>query len=447
MTRVLLVSALVLLLQSPSPVPAAGQPPRTVLLVEGRSNQTPWVAASGNFVAVVWGAQPEGGGADVFVAISRNGGDTFGTPVQVNATDGEARLGGELPPRVALRPRAGAEPDVVVAYGARSPSGTAIVLAQSSDGGRSFAPARALQSTGAPGDRGWHALAIDGEGTAHVMWLDHRGLAASRSHDHARDEAEALDGVAQAQRSSLYYARLSGDAASTVSSVTADVPANERALVPGVCYCCKVALLTGARGQLFAAWRHVYPGNIRDIAFLASTDAGRTFGTPGRVSDDGWHLAGCPDDGPAMDREGEDGEDGAGIVHVVWPTVIGGDTPEGAIFYAASHDEGRTFTPRVRVPTLGGPRPMHPQVLAGTDGRLTIAWDEVVDGTRRAAVQTMRVLGNGTPVFDNVHRLGTADLPTSYPVLASTSRGTLAVYVEGQPGRTLIRASRLDLSR
>lgn len=433
MTRALLVSALVLLLQPSSPVPAAGQPSGTVLAVEGRSNQTPWVAASGNFVAVAWGAQPEGGGSDVFVAISRNGGDTFGSPVRVNTTDGEARLGGELPPRVALRPRAGSEPDVLVAYGTRAPSGTAIVLAQSTDGGRSFVPARALQSTGTPGDRGWHALAVDGEGTAHVMWLDHRGLAASRSHDHARDEAEALDGVAQAQRSSLYYARLSGNMASTASSVTTDVPINERALVPGVCYCCKVALSAGARGQLFAAWRHVYPGNIRDIAFLASADAGRTFGTPGRVSDDGWHLAGCPDDGPAM------AVDGAGVVHVVWPTVMGGDTPEGAIFYAASHDEGRTFTPRVRVPTLGGPRPMHPQVLTGADGRLTIAWDEVVDGVRRAAVRTMRVRGNSTPVFDNVERLGTDDAPTSYPVLASTSRGTLAVYVEGQPGRTIIR--------
>lgn len=439
MTRLLPASTIVLLLlpQLPLAVPAAGQPDRTVLAVDGRSNQTPSVAANDSFVAVAWGAQAERGGADVFVAISRDGGNTFGPPVRVNTTDGDARLGGELPPRVALRLRASHEPDVLVAYGSRSPSGTAIVLAQSTTAGRSFASATALQSTGAPGDRGWHALVVDGEGTAHVMWLDHRGLAASRPHDHARDEAEALDGVAQAQRSSLYYARATGDTADG-SGVSTPAPSRERALVPGVCYCCKVALAAGARGQLFAAWRHVYPGNVRDIAFLVSTDAGRTFGAPGRVSDDGWHLAGCPDDGPAMDVDAE------GVVHVVWPTVIGGDNPQGAIFYAASHDNGRTFTPRVRVPTLGSPRPMHPQVLAGVDGRATIAWDEVVDGTRQAAVQTVSVHGNSTPTFDNVQRLGSAGLPTSYPVLASTAIGTLAVYVEGQPGRTIIRTRIVD---
>src|SRR5688500_5349137 len=69
--------------------------------VPGRSDQTPWVAASGPFVAVAWGASAAGK-ADVFLAVSRDGGTTFGAPVQVNRVAGEARLGGELPPRVAL---------------------------------------------------------------------------------------------------------------------------------------------------------------------------------------------------------------------------------------------------------------------------------------------------------------------------------------------------------
>ena len=33
----------------------------------------------------------------------------------------------------------------------------------------------------------------------------------------------------------------------------------------------------GPDGSLFAAWRHVYPGNVRDIAFTVSRDGGRTF--------------------------------------------------------------------------------------------------------------------------------------------------------------------------
>ena len=317
------------------------------LAVDGRSNQTPWAAASGRFVVVAWGAQPAEGGADVFVAVSRDGGETFGAPVQVNREPGTARLGGELPPRVALEPRPGAEvPGIVVAYGARTATGTAIMTARSSDGGRSFEPPRALQASAAAGDRGWHALALDAAGTAHVMWLDHRGLAGGGARDHRQHEADAVDGVAMAERSGLYYARDPGRDARGPAAP----PATERELVKGVCYCCKVALATGARGEVFAAWRHVYPGNVRDIAFMASPDGGRTFGPPTRVSADDWHLAGCPDDGPAM------AVDGDGVIHVVWPTVVGDQTPEGALFYAASRD-GRTFTPRTRIPTLGGRGP------------------------------------------------------------------------------------------
>ncbi|MDH4064747.1 MAG: glycoside hydrolase, partial [Acidobacteriota bacterium] len=258
-------------------------------------------------------------------------------------------------------------------------------------------------------------------GAAHVMWLDHRGLAAAKASPHAHHEAAALDGVAMAQQSGLYYAREDRTVAST-----------ERELLKGVCYCCKVAMATGTHGEIFAAWRHVYPGNIRDIAFLASRDGGHTFEAPGRVSIDDWQLAGCPDDGPAMAVDGE------GTVHVVWPTVIGGQTPEGAIFYASSRD-GRTFSPRRRLPTLGSPKPMHPQIVADSAGRITAAWDEVVDGVRHAATRAITFDEAGQPLFGAARRLGPPDAPSSYPVLVSTSNGTLAVYVSGKPRESVIR--------
>ena len=90
------------------------------LAVPGRSNQTPWAAALGPFVAVAWGAQVTDGKPDVFVAVSRDSGHTFGPAVRVNDIEGEARLGGELPPRVALVPRSGGVPEIVVAYGAKT---------------------------------------------------------------------------------------------------------------------------------------------------------------------------------------------------------------------------------------------------------------------------------------------------------------------------------------
>lgn len=403
--------------------------------VAGRSSQTPWAASRGDFVAVAFGASSPDGQADVFVAVSRDGGRRFSTPVRVNTVEGDARLGGELPPRVGLVPRRNADPEIVVAYGAKTKA-TEIRVARSIDGGVTFGRSRALQAAGAAGDRGWHAMALDTQGRAHVMWLDHRGLAAGAGDHHghgakpagaaaARDmEKAALDGVAMAEKSGLYYARDGGQ------------PAAERELVKGVCYCCKVALATTPTGGVYAAWRHVYPGNIRDIAFIASTDSGNHFGAPARVSVDDWHLAGCPDDGPAMSV------DDRGAAHLVWPTVMSTPEPEGALFYASSPD-GRSFTPRVRVPTLGSPRPMHPQVLAVTAERVLVAWDEVVNGVRQAVVRSLRFDEANQPIFGAAERLGPTDSPSSYPLLVSTSRGTVAVYVSGKAGASEIRVKGL----
>ena len=391
------------------------------LAVPGRSNQTPSATALGPFVAVAWGAQPADGKPDVFVAVSGDSGQTFGPAVRVNDIEGEARLGGELPPRVALVARTGdAAPEIVVAYGSKT-TGTAIKVSRSTDGGRTFSPARELQKPGAAGDRGWHAMTIDRAGAAHVMWLDHRGIATDKPGSHVLHEAAAMDGATMALRSGLYYAQ---DAAGS----------HERELLNGVCYCCKVAMVAGVDGSIVSAWRHVYAGNLRDIAFTISRDGGRTFAAPQRLSDDRWQLAGCPDDGPAL------AVDAAGIVHAVWPTVIGGEKPEGAVFYASSRD-GRSFASRTRVPTLGSPKPMHPQIVADATGRVTVAWDEVIGGVRQAAMRTIRFDEADRPTFGATTRLGRPDVPSSYPMLVSTPTGVLAVYVEGKPGASTIRVT------
>lgn len=480
--------------------------------VQGRANGTPWVAADGRLVAIVWGVAVAEKRSDVLLAVSRDGGATFTAPVRVNRVEGEARLGGELPPRVVLVSRgaagvtaggagvsgasrasidAGREPEIVVLWTARGAT-TAIQVARSRDGGRTFGAPESLQAPDAAGDRGWPALAADARGVVHAIWLDHRGLAAmKRGHVHgsgsgsgssagsgaaaashsgatagtsagsaspaspasstqATSVASATptapvaaaattasgDGVAMAQRSSLFYARLgdAGDAGST------RVRTVERDLAPGVCYCCKTALVAGRGGELFAAWRHVYAGNRRDIAFAVSRDGGQTFAAPVRVSEDDWEINGCPDDGPAM-VVGTDG-----TVHIVWPTVVGtGDDMQGALFYASTRD-GRTFTARQRIPTPDSPKPMHPQIALDAAGQLVVAWDEFVASRRRVArVRALRVASDGVATFGPMVTLGgnsPAD-DAQYPLLASSARGLLVVWTRGAQGATMIETRRV----
>ncbi len=206
-----------------------------------------------------------------------------------------------------------------------------------------------------------------------------------------------------------------------------------RELVKGVCYCCKTALATGAGGAVFAAWRQVYAGNIRDIAFMQSKDGGKTFGPAMRISEDGWQLDGCPDDGPAM------AVDRSNIVHIVWPTVIGGANPEGALFYSSTRD-GRVFTPRQRIPTLGSPKPSHPQIAIDAAGGLHVAWDEVANGVRRAATRPLTVTGSGVASFGEPRVIAG---PSAYPVMAATARGLLVVWTSGPLETSTIAVRRI----
>lgn len=373
----------------------------TTLAAPNRANSTPWVTASGSFVAVTWGATANGKG-DIFVATSHDGGHRFSTPVRVNAIEGDARISGEIAPRVVLSARSSAlPPEITVTWNAKGVT-TEIKTARSRDGGRTFIDERSLQTTGAPGERGWQASAIDARGALHAIWLDHRAMAAKTASDHSGHKGED-DGVAMAQKSALYY--------------VADGAA-ERELFKGVCYCCKTAMAIGPGGEIFAAWRHVFPGNMRDMGFTMSRDGGRTFTALARVSQDGWSIQGCPDDGPAM------AVDATGTVHLVWPTV---QNEQGVILYATSKN-GAAFSTPVRVPTLGGPKPSHPQVAVDRSGRVFVAWDEVRDGIRRAAIAPIG--GSNSPEI-----LGAV---TSYPVLAPTDGGLVAVWTSGPPDRSTI---------
>jgi len=421
------IAALGLALSFPAARQAAVLVDGTTLGVPGRSNSTPWVAAEGSFVVVAWGAAAAADSrTDVFVAVSRDGGRTFDAPVQVNKQPGEARLGGELPPRVALTRAAGSSPPEITALWTARGDAITIRTARSRDGGRTFDDAVVLQRPNALGDRGWPSLAVDVRGRPHAIWLDHRGLSVEPGSDSAHAahrSAAARDGVAMAQKSGLYY------------TAAGSTPSSERQLTPGVCYCCKTALVAGRNGALAAAWRHVYPGNRRDIAFIISNDGGRTFAAPIEVSRDQWEIDGCPDDGPAM------AVDAAGTIHIVWPTVIGGAEPRGAIFYSSTRD-GRRFAPRVEIPTLGGPRPTHPQIAIDASGRVAVAWDEVAEGRRVAVVRELKRERNGV-VFAGAPTVLSARGSAVYPVLAALPTGLIAVWTEGAPGAQPVIGVRL----
>ena len=394
------------------------------LSVPDRTGANPTVAASGAFVAVAFSAATISS-MDIFVATSINGGSSFGAPVQVNRVAGEARVSGEEPPRVALVPRRGATPEIVVVWTAKAGTTWKLLSARSLDGGRTFSPSAPVPGSDSEGSRGWESVAVDATGRVSVLWLDHRDLiAADGAHQHNAPAARGAtpasmampkgDPTERAALSQLMFASLpAGAGRATTLSVARSV-----------CYCCKTALAVSG-DAVYAAWRHVYPSGERDIAFTMSTNRGRTFATPLRVSDDHWKLDGCPDNGPAM------AIDASRRAHVVWPTTAEGqnatakDAMALSIYYAVSRD-GKSFTPRTRVPTRGPAS--HPQIVMLPNGASLVAWDEVIDGTRRLGLTRATVSAAGAVSFTPV-AAPDAGAGQWYPALAASSNGAVITWV------------------
>jgi len=373
------------------------------LSVAGAASSGASVAASGREVVVSWAVRAEGA-TDIYAAISHDDGASFGPATRVNDLPGDARTSGEQPPRVSV----GKAVDVV--WVSRAGTGPRIRAARARPQTVTFAPAATVHADGLPGARGWASVATDGEGSAHVVWLDGR----------AADRAAAP----HALRQDILHATVRPDGRRDEVTVATDV-----------CFCCKTAVATAPGGTVYVAWRHIYPTNLRDIAVARSTDGGRTFSSPVRVSEDGWQIAGCPDDGPAL------AVDEAGVLHIAWPTMVTEPGAVKGIFYSHSTDGGRTFAPRQRVDAEGRGA-AHPQIAAG-GGRVAIVWDEA--GTSRRTclreVSPDPKRPAGIPVFGPVTVLSAG--PAVYPAVAATPSALVVAWTETTATGSEIRVRRL----
>ena len=397
---------------------AAGQSasePTATLGVPDRVNEYPSLASQGTWVALAWAASSETAGTNIYAAVSRDGGASFGSPVRVNAAEKQASINGEQPPRIALVSGTGA-PSIVVVWTAKVGPATALLSARSTDGGHSFGASTPVPGSDAAGNRGWESIAVDhATGRVYAAWLDHRDTAppageAHAAHQHgaaAASAASSEDGALRAQRSQLFVGTLGGE-----------LPA--RGVARGVCYCCKTAAITAPDGAVYLAWRQVYAGNQRDIAFSTSRDRGRSFSEPVRVSEDRWQLDGCPENGPSLALGTQ------GRVFVLWPTLVKEPGGETLRLFLSSTTDGRRFTARAQLPTAGAA--YHPQLVTAPGGTLIAAWDEAAGGApRRLKLARGRPDGEGQTRFEALDP--GPDPRGSYPALTVTASHVVIAWM------------------
>lgn len=372
------------------------------LAVAGAENAHVSLAADGERAVVAWAARQKET-TDAYASFSTDGGSTFGAPVRVNDVPGDVRASAEQAPRVALGAGTWA------AWSARR-DGVAVVREAVADA-RSFAPAATVHGA-LKGARGWVSLAVAPDGAPHVSWLDGRV-----------NTPGSVPPARHAMQQDLFHA-----------TRRADGTRDEVRVAEDVCFCCKTATAAGPDGSVYVAWRHIFPPNVRDIAVARSTDGGRTFSAPARVSEDGWAIDACPDDGPSI------AVDARGALHVGWPTQLSASAGK-AVFYSYSTDGGRTFAPRTRVDGGEG-SPAHPQ-LALHGERVAIVWDESAGtGPRRVRLRAIAT-GEGRAPLPGPVTTVSAGGSATYPAVAVTAAATLVAWSEASGDASVVRVARL----
>ena len=128
-----------------------------------------------------------------------------------------------------------------------------------------------------------------------------------------------------------------------------------------VCSCCMTDIALSSAGPI-AVYRDHLPGDIRDISIVRRVNGAWT--EPAPVARDGWHIAGCPTNGPAVAAH-------EARVAVAWFTAAS-DTPR--LKLAFSRDGGATFgAPLV----IDDGRPVGwPDVVMLEDGSTLVSWLE-----------------------------------------------------------------------
>lgn len=337
--------------------------------------------------ATAWISAPHGG-TDGRLYVST--GDTL---AELRDSLGPIEPHGEAPPKIAYAPDGSLAALYVVgrvAPGRRFPLG-ALRFARSADGGRTWSAPVTVTDDSVFGSHNFHALHVARDGTIYVAWLDGRS------------------------GTSAAYITRSDDGGRTW--------ARNRPIAPGqeACPCCRTAIATAAGGTVYAAWRAVLPGSIRDIVVARSTDRGETWSAPVRVHADDWVIDACPHAGPAL------AADDRGHLHVAWWT--GKEGAAGA-YYARSDDGGRTFGNVVPLGTAQFSRPAHVQLALGDSGLVMVAWD---DGTLQTPRIALRVSRDGGAHFAPAQMVSAEGRAASFPVLGVTGHQVTLAWTEQSP--------------
>lgn len=300
--------------------------------IDGSQASCPFVTTDENGNIVLSWIRSVDSSSEYCYAISNDEGKTFGPAVTVAGSD-NIHPHGENMPKIIFKP----DGEIIAAWASANANpknaySDLIYYTQSFDHGKTWTQRQRLVKDTAGYDQRYFDLALLPGGEAAIIWLDNR-------------KAKNEDG------SALYFASTKGNEGFQ----------NEHLIAEPCCPCCRTDLFVDSKKDIHVLYRAILNDSIRDMVHSVSTDDGKSFSTPERISKDNWVIFGCPHTGPAM-TESKNG------MQFTWYT--GGK--DGGIYYCSSNDEGKSFTDRIKI---SGANSRHCQI-ASIGNQVAIVWNE-----------------------------------------------------------------------
>ncbi|MEJ8566396.1 sialidase family protein [Elongatibacter sediminis] len=284
-----------------------------------------------------------------------------------------------------------------------------VAIALSRDGGETWDAPVTPHRDGTASEHGFVSL-FPWHGGVGAVWLDGRRTVSEEE----RGEDGKLNGMTLR---------------SAVLSPAGDL--GHQAEIDGlVCDCCQTDVAIPRSGPV-VVYRDRTEAEIRDIQ-VALTDGGRWLdGHP--VAEDGWEIAGCPVNGPALAAR----ED---TVAVAWFTMAA-NVPR--VRYARSMDGGRSFEPPVDLAT-DSPEGRVGVVLLD-DGGAVVSWLDNPDG-KGGELVLRHISADGTPGRRRVIARTEVTRPAGFPQLAVSGEQLIAAWTDSSGDKPRVRTARVSLT-
>jgi len=320
-------------------------------------------------------------GKHLYVNHSSDLGETFSTPVKVNAAAKKISTNGESRPHIKVAKNG----NIYVSYAIKLKKRFSghVMFSRSTDDGKSFSTPIIVNDNQDMIGHSFPYLEINADDQPFIAWLDSRDRVA------AKKTGDDYNG------SALYYAVSNDDGVS--------FEANQK-IADTTCQCCRLGVAMDNNDLPVVSWRHIFGDNIRDQAIVRFTDNG-SFTDARRISEDQWKVEACPHHGSTL------AVDNNGDYHTAWFT--NGSVRQG-LFYAHSNSQGEQFSTPLPFGDLDA-QPKHPSLVAVAN-KLYLAWREF-DGSQ-SHIRLKQSDDGGTEWTATQTIASTAD-QADYPMLIS----------------------------